>query len=43
MENNYFEIGFIGGAINSAVGTVHKIASQMDGKFKLVAGCFSKD
>lgn len=43
MKKNYFEIGFIGGAINSAVGTVHKIASQMDGKFKLVAGCFSKD
>lgn len=42
-ENNFFEIGFIGGAINSAVGAVHKIASQMDGKFKLVAGCFSKD
>lgn len=43
MKKKHFEIGFIGGAINSAVGTVHKIASQMDGKFKLVAGCFSKD
>ncbi len=39
----YFNIGFIGGSINSAVGTVHKIASQMDGKFKLVAGCFSRN
>lgn len=43
MKQSIFEIGFIGGAINSAVGTVHKIATQMDGKFKLVAGCFSKD
>jgi len=43
MNKSVFEIGFIGGAINSAVGTVHTIASQMDGKFKLVAGCFSKN
>jgi len=43
MNKSFFEIGFIGGAINSAVGTVHTIASQMDGKFKLVAGCFSKN
>ncbi|MGB4268089.1 MAG: Gfo/Idh/MocA family oxidoreductase [Spirochaetota bacterium] len=43
MSKPYFTIGFIGGGINSAVGAVHKIASQMDGKFRLVAGCFSKD
>jgi predicted dehydrogenase len=43
MKNTYFEIGFIGGAINSAVGTTHKIATQMDGRFRLVAGCFSRD
>lgn len=35
-------IGFIGGGINSAVGDTHRIASQMDGRWKLVAGCFSK-
>ena len=34
-------IGFIGGSIHSAVGTTHKIASQMDGRWRLVAGCFS--
>ncbi len=36
-------LGFIGGGINSAIGQTHKIASQMDGHFKLVAGCFSRD
>jgi predicted dehydrogenase len=34
-------IGFIGGGINSAVGNTHRIASQMDNRMKLVAGCFS--
>ncbi|WP_024850576.1 Gfo/Idh/MocA family protein [Hydrogenovibrio kuenenii] len=37
------KLGFIGGGINSAVGEVHKIAAQMDGRFELVAGCFSQD
>jgi len=36
-------LAFIGGGLNSAIGTTHKIASQMDGKFRLVAGCFSRD
>ncbi|NKI74845.1 Gfo/Idh/MocA family oxidoreductase [Dickeya sp. CFBP 2040] len=36
------KIGFIGGGINSAVGETHKIASQMDGQFELVAGFFSR-
>ncbi|SHL50462.1 Gfo/Idh/MocA family protein [Fibrobacter sp. UWEL] len=36
-----FEIAFIGGGVNSAIGEVHKAASQMDGRFKLVAGAFS--
>ena len=35
-------IGFIGGSIESAVGQTHQIASQMDGRWKLVAGCFSR-
>jgi predicted dehydrogenase len=37
------KIGFIGGGLNSAVGRVHQIASQLDGKWKLVAGCFSRN
>ena len=38
-----FKLGFIGGGLNSAVGTTHFIASQMDGLFKVEAGCFSRD
>jgi len=37
------ELGFVGGGINSAVGEIHKIASQMGGDFRLVAGCFSRN
>ena len=36
-----YQIAFIGGGINSAIGEVHKAASQMDGHFELVAGAFS--
>lgn len=35
-------LGFIGGGVNSAVGTTHFIASQMDGLFRVEAGCFSR-
>ena len=41
MQQEPFKIAFIGGGINSAIGEVHKAASQMDGLFKLVAGAFS--
>lgn len=37
------KLGFIGGALNSAVGGTHKIASQMDGRWQLCSGCFSTD
>lgn len=43
MINKKFNLAFIGGGLNSAIGTTHKIASQMDGRFKLVSGCFSRD
>ncbi len=43
MVNKRLKIGFIGGGINSAIGETHKIASQMDGKFQLESGCFSRD
>jgi predicted dehydrogenase len=36
-------LGFIGGGLNSAVGRVHALASQLDGRWHLEAGCFSKD
>ncbi len=37
------KLAFLGGGINSAVGTVHRIALEMDKRFELVAGCFSRD
>lgn len=38
-----YKVAFIGGGINSAVGRTHKISCQMDGRFKLVAGAFSRN
>lgn len=35
-------IAFVGGSRYSAIGNVHRIASQMDGAFELVGGCFSR-
>lgn len=43
MSTQILNLGFIGGALNSAVGATHKIASQMDGRWKLLSGCFSTD
>jgi len=37
------KLAFVGGGLNSAIGLTHKIASQMDNRFQLVAGCFSRD
>jgi predicted dehydrogenase len=41
MENT-LKLGFIGGGINSAVGNAHFIASQVDKRFQVEAGCFSR-
>lgn len=35
-------LGFIGGAVNSAVGYAHFTACTLDKKFQLVTGCFSR-
>lgn len=35
-------LGFIGGGLSSAIGQVHYGASQLDGNWKLEAGCFSR-
>lgn len=43
MTTNPIRLGIIGGGINSAVGRLHFIASQMDGLFNVHAGCFSRD
>jgi predicted dehydrogenase len=37
-----FEIAFVGGSTRSAIGNVHRIASAMEGRFRLVGGCFSR-
>ena len=36
-------LGLIGGGINSAVGYTHFASSQLDNRWKVVAGCFSRD
>lgn len=43
MKSSIVKLGFIGGGLNSAIGMTHKIASQMDNKFKIESGCFSRD
>lgn len=43
MHHASFKLGFIGGALNSAVGYTHFNASRMDGHFKVDAGCFSRN
>lgn len=36
-------LAFIGGGINSAIGRIHKVASEMDSRFQLVCGSFSRN
>ncbi|MBP6978702.1 MAG: Gfo/Idh/MocA family oxidoreductase [Lentimicrobiaceae bacterium] len=46
MSNNNHErlkIAFLGGAMNSAVGRAHFTAINLDHRFELVAGCFSRN
>ena len=42
MTSEPLKLGFIGGALNSAVGETHKICSQMDNRWALTSGCFSR-
>lgn len=37
------KLGVIGGALNSAVGRTHQIAAEMDNRWEIVAGCFSRN
>lgn len=41
MPSSPFRLGFIGGALDSAVGYAHYAASRMDNRWSLDAGCFS--
>lgn len=43
MFNKKIKIAFLGGGINSAVGRAHRIAIEMDKRYELVAGCFSRN
>ncbi|OXU15580.1 Gfo/Idh/MocA family protein [Sedimentisphaera salicampi] len=43
MKINKLKVGFIGGAVNSAVGYAHFAAVNMDGKYEITAGAFSRD
>jgi predicted dehydrogenase len=42
-KNKTLKAGMLGGGINSSIGRVHQIAMQLDGRYQLVAGCFSRD
>lgn len=37
------KLGFIGGGINSAIGSAHFAASMLDNRFTVTSGCFSRD
>lgn len=41
MPRDTLKLGVIGGAVDSAIGQSHYIASQMDGRFRIESGCFS--
>ena len=34
-------LGMIGGGINAFIGNVHRMASRLDDRYELVAGCLS--
>ncbi|MBR1219660.1 Gfo/Idh/MocA family oxidoreductase [Bradyrhizobium sp. U87765 SZCCT0131] len=36
------QVAFLGGSTDSAIGQVHRIAIEMDQRYELVAGCFSR-
>lgn len=37
------KLGFVGGGLNSAVGQAHFLATRLEPKIELVAGCFSRN
>jgi predicted dehydrogenase len=40
---NKIKIAFLGGGINSAIGKTHFIAINMDNRYDLICGCFSRN
>lgn len=43
MSKKTLRLGFIGGGLNAAVGNTHRISSQLDNRWILEAGCFSRN
>ena len=43
MSKKRFKIGFLGGGLNSTIGYMHKLASQLDSRWILEAGFFSRN
>ena len=43
MNYTTLKLGFIGGAHSSAVGYTHWCASQLDNRWQVTSGCFSRD
>jgi len=43
LYSRKLKIAFLGGAFHSAVGRAHRAAIEMDQRFELVAGCFSRE
>lgn len=42
IHSRKLKIAFLGGSLQSAVGKAHRAAIEMDQRFELVAGCFSR-
>lgn len=42
QQGKQFQVAFLGGSYRSAIGRTHQIAIEMDRRFRLVAGCFSR-
>lgn len=36
-------LGMIGGGRSAGIGEIHRLAARLDGRYELVAGCFSRD
>src|SRR5579859_6276257 len=43
MTTRPFRLAMVGGGPGSFIGPVHRMAAELDGAFKLVAGAFSRD
>ena len=43
MSTSPYRLAFLGGGLSSAVGYVHRTASQLDGRWVIAGGCFSRD